>query len=220
MQIYAFLFDFDNPDGKKYVFLRCNQQPSIIMQSTQPILSHAVHTLHNGGTLLYPTDTIWGIGCDACNAEAVEKIYQIKQRDHSKSMLVLCRREWLTSLDPELLTLLDAPRPTTVILNLGVLDSLPPLAGNLPAADGTIGVRVPRHALCQQLLATLGHPLVSTSANRSGQPSPASYDDIDPSLFRLIDCCLPNRAEWESGNHQSSRIVKLLADGTLSTLRD
>ena len=187
--------------------------------SWQDILDDAFRTLREGGTLLYPTDTIWGIGCDACNADAVEKIYRIKQRDRHKSMLVLARTEWVTTDDDELQALLNAERPTTVILPLERLPSMPKLAHNLPAEDGTIGVRVPRHDFCQQLLALLGRPIVSTSANFSGQPSPKGYDDIALSLKEEIDYCVAPLPCFENGATTGSRIVKLMADGSLSILR-
>lgn len=187
--------------------------------SWQDILDHAFRTLREGGTLLYPTDTIWGIGCDACNADAVEKIYRIKQRDHHKSMLVLARAEWVATDGNEWHALLNAERPTTLILPLERLPMMPELAHNLPAEDATIGVRIPRHDFCQQLLALLGHPIVSTSANFSGQPSPKGYGDIAPSLKAAIDYCVAPLPCFESGATTGSRIVKLMPDGSLSTLR-
>ena len=175
--------------------------------------------LRQGLTLLYPTDTVWGIGCDAANPDAVERLYTIKQRDHNKSMLILATETMLSPNTPdEALQLLHSPRPTTVILPVGLLSV--PVAHNLPAADGTVGVRIPRFAFCQQLLHELGSPLVSTSANLSGRPSPSTYADIDPELIRRIDCCLPDHPAFHHPPVAPSRIVRLLPDGTLATLRD
>ena len=175
--------------------------------------------LRQGQTLLYPTDTIWGIGCDATNADAVERIYAIKQRDHSKSMLILATGQMLSPhTPPEALQLLHSTRPTTVILPVGMLNT--PIAPNLPAADGTVGVRLPQFAFCQQLLHALGSPLVSTSANLSGHPSPATYADIDPALKQRIDLCLPDHPAFHHPPVAPSRIVRLQPDGTLTTLRD
>ena len=175
--------------------------------------------LRQGLTLLYPTDTIWGIGCDAANADAVERLYAIKQRDHSKSMLILASEPMLSSDIPsETLQLLYSQRPTTVILPVDMLAV--PIAHNLPAADGTIGVRIPQFAFCQQLLHHLGSPLVSTSANLSGHPSPTTYADIDPALKQRIDCCLPDHPAFHHPPAAPSRIVRLQPDGTLFTLRD
>ena len=187
---------------------------------TQTLLSTALQALRNGQTLLYPTDTIWGIGCDAANADAVERIYAIKQRDHSKAMLVLANEQMLSPDLPSEVRqlLLHSSRPTTVILPIILLTV--PLAHNLPAADGTIGVRIPHFTFCQQLLQQLGSPLVSTSANLSGTPSPSCYDEIDPQLMQRIDCCLPDHPSFHHTPTGSSRIVKVESDGTLTTLRD
>ena len=175
--------------------------------------------LRQGLTLLYPTDTIWGIGCDATNPDAVERIYAIKQRDHSKSMLILANEQMLSPHTPSeaLQLLLHSSRPTTVILPATMLAI--PIAHNLPAADGTVGVRIPQFDFCQQLLHHLGCPLVSTSANLSGHPSPATYADIDPILKQRIDCCLPDHPSFHHPATAPSRIVRLLPDGTLTTLR-
>ena len=180
----------------------------------------ALAALRQGHTLLYPTDTIWGIGCDATNADAVERIYAIKQRDHSKSMLILATEQMLTPDTPAeaLQLLLRSPRPTTVILPASMLAV--PIAHNLPAADGTVGVRIPQFDFCQQLLHELGCPLVSTSANLSGYPSPATYADIDPTLKQRIDCCLPDHPSFHHPTIAPSRIIKVMLDGTLATLRD
>ena len=183
-------------------------------------LATALNALRNGQTLLYPTDTIWGIGCDAANTDAVERIYAIKQRDHSKSMLVLAIPEMLSPQLPRdiLQLMLHSPRPTTVILPTSLLSI--PLASNLPAADNTIGVRIPHFTFCQELLQQLGSPIVSTSANLSGRPSPASYEEIEPELKQRIDCCLSNHPSFHHAPTSSSRIVKVEPDGTLSILRD
>ena len=183
-------------------------------------ITTATVTLRRGGTLLYPTDTIWGIGCDATNDEAVERIYLLKQRDHSKSMLVLCTdiamvEQFVTPVATAVIDLLiESERPTTVILPLR--KSL--LATNLAAADGSIGVRIPRMAFCQKLLRDFGKPLVSTSANLSGMPSPASYDDISPELKKAVDYCVPRECEVTTEN-TASRIVRLLPNGNIDILR-
>lgn len=182
----------------------------------------ALQALRSGLTLLYPTDTIWGIGCDATDPAAVEKIYQIKQRDHSKSMLLLMAdeamlRRYIPQPEPRALELLLTPdRPTTVIFPLGAPTAL---AENLPASDHSVGIRIPRHDFCQQLLHLFGKPIVSTSANFSGEPSPASYDEISDRLKERIDCLVPDRPEYRSGNSQGSRIVKVSPTGEILTIR-
>ena len=132
------------------------------MLSQSSVILETVSELAQGGTILYPTDTIWGLGCDATNADAVEKIYSIKQRDHSKSMLILCsdidmvERYVAPVSDKVGELLLGSDRPTTVIMPL--CKSL--LANNLAAADGTVGVRIPKMDFCQQLLRTFERPPV------------------------------------------------------------
>lgn len=178
----------------------------------------ALMALHSGKTLLYPTDTIWGIGCDAGNANAVEKIYAIKQRDHNKSMLVLAQQQMLSEKAPQqALALLHDERPTTVIMPAHWLSS--PLADNVVATDGTIGVRLPNMEFCQQLLQSFGRPIVSTSANTSGELSPNCYEAISNILKERIDYCLPDDPWFHHPPTGSSRIVKLTEDGTPITLR-
>lgn len=177
--------------------------------------------LHCGATMLYPTDTIWGIGCDATDAAAVEKVYSIKQRDHSKSMLILCAdmamvEDFVGPVGEKgREELLDAARPTTVILPL----RSGRLASNLVAADGTIGVRIPQMDFCHRLLVRFGRPLVSTSANLSGQPSPASYAEISEVVRNAVDFCVPESYEQKTAG-RPSRIVKLASDGSIVVIRD
>lgn len=174
----------------------------------EEIIKKAVEVMREGGVILYPTDTIWGIGCDAANAEAVEKIYRIKERDHNKSMLILVAEQ------PEGITLptIDS-RPTTYIVPAQRLPY--PLAENLIAQDGTIGFRIPRHDFCQRLIAALGSPIVSTSANFSGKPSPRSFEEIDERLKEEMGYCVPPMPAFESGEKQGSRIIKITPEGVI-----
>ena len=187
------------------------------MESTP--LDTALHALRQGQTLLYPTDTLWGIGCDATLPDAVERLYAIKQRDHAKAMLVLASEAMLRPGLPTSLRdlLLHSSRPTTVVMPAGWLAVR--VAHNLPAADGTIGVRIPRMDFCRQLLAALGHPIVSTSANLSGHPSPATYADIAPALRSQIDCCLPDSPLFPNAPAQPSRIVRFTPSEEIIILR-
>ena len=135
------------------------------MNAINDMIFSTVSALESGGIILYPTDTIWGIGCDATKGDAVEKIYSIKHRDHSKSMLILCANlamveRYVGRVEGAAKSLLlDSERPTTVILPVEGEG----LADNLIASDGTIGVRVPRMDFCQRLLQSFGKPIVSTS---------------------------------------------------------
>ena len=177
------------------------------------IIQQTVEALRLGKTILYPTDTIWGIGCDARNSAAVERLYAIKERDRSKSMLVLVvSDQWPVTSEG---------RPTTYILPREVWHDRMHIevAPNLPADDGTLGVRVPQHAFCQEVIRRLGAPLVSTSANLSGRPSPRSYNEIEEELKRRVDFCVAPLPEFLSGETRGSRIVKVAADGTQTVIR-
>lgn len=179
----------------------------------EQIIQQTVEVLRRGGTILYPTDTIWGIGCDARNRDAVERIYAIKKRDHSKSMLVLVGNGKCEAG--------GGGRPTTYILPQERWQALlgDDIADNLPAADGSLGIRVPHHDFCQEVIRRLGAPLVSTSANLSGHPSPATYADIEEELKLRVDFCIPPMPEFDSGATQGSRIVKVNLDGSESVIR-
>ena len=194
----------------------------------EEIIRQTVDALLRGDTILYPTDTIWGIGCDARNADAVERLYAIKERDHTKSMLVLIRSEVRSrkseaNLRPPTSDLQPptSPRPTTYILPR---ERWQPLLGdcvaaNLPAADGTLGIRVPDHSFCQEVMRRLGAPLVSTSANLSGRPSPRTYNEIEEELRRRVDYCVPPLPAFESHETRGSRIVKIDSDGRETVIR-
>ena len=183
----------------------------------EQIIEQAVAVLRRGGTILYPTDTIWGLGCDARNSAAVEKLYAIKERDRSKSMLVLVKDNSNNLNIPISLT----DRPTTFILPREQWQEIfaEPLADNLAAADGSLGIRVPDHPFCQKVIRLLGAPLVSTSANLSGQPSPATYADIAPELHSRVDYSVPPLPEFLSNETHGSRIVKVNPDGTQTIIR-
>lgn len=190
------------------------------MNAINDMIFSTVSALESGGIILYPTDTIWGIGCDATKGDAVERIYSIKHRDHSKSMLILCANlamveRYVGRVEGAAKSLLlDSERPTTVILPVEGGE----LADNLIASDGTIGVRVPRMDFCQRLLQSFGKPIVSTSANFSGSTSPASFADIDSALAAAVDFVVPQKYEL-SEQTSSSRIVKMTSDGQIVVIR-
>lgn len=177
------------------------------------IIAYSVETLLAGGIILYPTDTIWGIGCDARNSEAVERIYSIKERDRSKSMIILVESgKWTMESDD---------RPTTYILPRAIWhDEMHiAVADNITAADGSLGIRQPRHAFCQEVIRRLGAPLVSTSANLSGHPSPQKYNEIEEAVKLRVDYCVPPLEEFLSAETRGSRIVKVNPDGSLTVIR-
>lgn len=190
------------------------------MDETSHIKDDVISALRGGHTILYPTDTIWGVGCDATNDNAIEKLYQIKERDHSKSMLILVSKALARDVFPatsSYWSYLIAPRPTTVIFpkGWGVVETLLRrnlLSHHLLATDGSIGIRVPQHEYLQQWLTIFERPVVSTSANLSGQPSPQSYKDISPLLKERIDYCVPFLEVFASQHITGSRILKLVAN--------
>lgn len=168
----------------------------------------AVEVLKRGGIILYPTDTVWGIGCDATNSEAVDKIYRLKKSKDKKSMLVLAE-----SLDKAACYTTDVPsvawdvmevsdKPLTVILPGAV-----GVSANLIPEEKTIGIRVPDHEFCKKLLRSLGRPLVSTSANISGKPSPMSFDAISEEIIEGVDMVISKEFEGKPTGAPSSIIA-------------
>lgn len=184
-------------------------------------IDNTVEALCAGLTVLYPTDTIWGVGCDATQPSAVEAVYALKRRDPHKSMLVLAAPEWLEGMayNEAARMLLGNGRPTTVVMPVTELPFGSMIAANLPADDGTVGVRLPIGSdFCINLLRQFGRPIVSTSANFSGQPSPATYADIDPELIKAVGYAVPSSA-GACGAGRTSRILRVNPDGSITTLR-
>jgi len=182
-------------------------------------LNKACEVLRKGGVILYPTDTIWGLGCDATNEDAVKRIYEIKRRSDTKSMLTLLHSP--TLLDryvddlPEIaFDLIEcSDKPLTIIYS-GAKN----LASNLIAPDGSIGIRITQELFSQRLCQQFGKPIVSTSANFSGDPSPANYSEINPDIFRLVDYAVNYRSD-ETQKSKPSSIIRLEKDGTIEIIR-
>lgn len=176
-------------------------------------------TLRRGGTLLYPTDTIWGIGCDATRAEAVERVYQIKQRAESKSMIILVAdteqiASYVQSVPPIALDLQkQVDKPLTIIY-----PGAKNLANNVIAADGSIAIRVVRHEFCQRLIRAFGKPIVSTSANISGEPAPAIFRNISKKIIDTVDHVVDESFGYLQ-ELRASRIIRLLPDGQFEIIR-
>lgn len=179
----------------------------------------AVNILSDGGLILYPTDTIWGIGCDATNAKAVDRIYKLKKRADSKSMLVLVdnytRLEQYIQEVPEVAyELLDvADKPLTIIY-----PAAKNLASNLVAADGSIGIRVVNDKFCNELINRIKKPIVSTSANISGESAPAVFSEIGDTIIRSVDYVVKWRQE-ETIHGNPSSIIKLGVGGQVEIIR-
>lgn len=179
----------------------------------------AAEIILEGGIILYPTDTIWGIGCDATNREAVEQIYSIKQRKDSKSMLVLVNGLPMLETHLELVPgetgqILDAAMKPTTIIYPGARN----LARNLVATDGSVGIRITGDEFCRKLIELTGKAIVSTSANISGEPSPQLFNQISPELKEEVDYVV-NWRQQENVPAIPSAVIKLEENGTITTLR-
>jgi L-threonylcarbamoyladenylate synthase len=179
----------------------------------------ALGALRAGGLILYPTDTIWGIGCDATDAAAVEKVYALKQRAAAKSLIVLLadERDILKYTSQPDLRIFDYLRtvvkPTTVIYE-GAIG----LAANLAGTDGTVAIRLTEDAFCRHLIKRFRKPIVSTSANISGEPAPAFFSDIDPRIITGVDVAVLHRRD-DRTPREPSAIIKWNSDGTHSVIR-
>lgn len=180
----------------------------------------ACDVMARGGVILYPTDTIWGIGCDATNAEAVKRVYEIKQRTDSKALLVLVdtavKVDFYVSEVPDVAwDLIElANKPLTIIY-----DHARNLAPNLLAEDGSVGIRVTRERFSQQLCQRFRKAIVSTSANISGSPSPRTYADISEEVKEAVDYIVDFRRE-ETAQAAPSSIIKLGAKGEVRIIRE
>ena len=179
---------------------------------------NAFEVISKGGIILYPTDTVWGIGCDATNPEAVAKIYALKQRAETQSMIVLMNGEKMMynvfKEIPEVAwQILDlSEKPTTLIL-----DKPRNVAANIIATDNSLGVRIVKEPFCFKLLERMKKPLVSTSANISGQPTPKSFKEISPEIINGVDYVVNLRRDEQAGS--PSTIIKLTNDSQVKILR-
>jgi L-threonylcarbamoyladenylate synthase len=182
-------------------------------------VARALKILQDGGIILYPTDTIWGIGCDATNNDAVQRIYRLKQRDEAKSMIILLDTEnklesYVSDVNPLAYDLIAyAENPLTLVMP-GARNISPSLVGS----DGSIGIRISKHPFCQQLIQRLRKPLVSTSANISGKPSPQYFSQIDADIIDGVDYVVG--LEQDSMEIRTpSTIMKLAPDGRFEFIR-
>lgn len=182
-------------------------------------LTNALKVLREGGIILYPTDTVWGIGCDATNEEAVKKIFNLKKRADEKSMLVLVDGEAMLDRHvdniPEIAWELieAADRPLTVIY-----DHPKGVASSLKASDGSLGIRITNEAFSKELCRRLRKPLVSTSANVSGENTPKVFSEIYPEILSGVDYVVKYRRE-DKTNPEPSHIIKLSEGGVVKVIR-
>lgn len=199
------------------------------------ILAEAVKVLREGGVILYPTDTIWGIGCDATNPEAVAKVYGIKKRPDSKSLVLLADSldmvgRYVREIPDIAVQLVEVnDRPMTIIYPDAICGKAPAegskavadrhfLAYNAVAEDGSVGIRVPMNEFCRNLCYRLGRPVVSTSANLSGEASPERYADIPQEIISAVDYLVDPALERDSQG-KASQIIKVGLRGEIQIIR-
>ena len=202
---------------------------------TSDIISRCVEVLKDGGVILYPTDTIWGIGCDATNPEAVAKVYDIKRRSDSKSLVLLASdldmvARYIREIPGIAIDLVEVnDRPMTIVYPGAIASKAPSegqkaaadrrlLAYNTVAEDGSVGIRIPLMDFCRELVFKLGRPLVSTSANISGEPSPKCFADIPEDIKAAMDYIVPVQLERDSTG-LPSQIIKLGLGGEVQIIR-
>ena len=192
------------------------------MKTTEAALS----ALHSGGIILYPTDTVWGLGCDATNGHAVHRIAQLKGRADSQNFILLvgsvaqieCYIEQMPQIAYSLIEVSDTP--LTIIYPKARSAAQHPdgLAPQVIAPDGSVAIRVVQHPFCRSLLQTFRKPIVSTSANFTGQPAPATFSHIDPELLKQVDYCVASSFEAPATGKPSS-IIKLGINGQVQIIR-
>ncbi|WP_084118353.1 L-threonylcarbamoyladenylate synthase [Flavobacterium micromati] len=181
-------------------------------------LNKSYEIIKEGGIILYPTDTVWGIGCDATNPEAVAKIYQLKKRVESQNMIVLMNGDKMMHN-----VFADIPEVAWQIIELSenpttlILDKPKNVAANLIAADNTLGIRIVKEPFCFKLLERMKKPLVSTSANISGQPAPKSFKEISAEIIKGVDYVVNLQPEKMGG--KPSTIIKLGLDSQVKIIR-
>lgn len=196
------------------------------------IMKEALSVLRGGGVIVYPTDTIWGIGCDATNPEAVARVYSMKKRSDSKALVLLASSldmvaRYVKEIPPMAVELVEVNDAPMTIIYPGAICGRPSdgpsgdrhfLAWNAVAEDGSVGIRIPRMQLCRDLAYKLGRPLVSTSANISGEPSPKKFTEIPREIIDGADLVLPSFLEKESTG-AASQIIKVDLDGQVKVIR-
>ncbi len=198
-------------------------------------LSEALDALRKGGVILYPTDTIWGIGCDATDPDAVHRVFEIKRRPDAKSLVLLASdldmvARYIRKIPDIAIDLVEVnDKPMTIIYPGAVCSTAPVeggpvvkdrylLAYNTVAEDGSVGIRIPLTGFCRELVRRLGRPLVSTSANISGEPSPKSFKDIPEEIRSAVDYTVSPSLDRDSTG-LASQIIKLGLDGEVEIIR-
>ena len=180
----------------------------------------AVKVLKEGGVILYPTDTVWGIGCDASDKEAVERVFEIKQRSDAKSLITLVADadmigRYVKVIPQMAIELIEVNDKPMTIIYPGAMG----LAENVVAEDGSVGIRIPQSEFCRQLCRRFGGAIVSTSANISGEEAPASFEDINASILDDVDHIVDPCYE-EGATGISSQIIKVGLNGEIKVIRE
>ncbi len=183
-------------------------------------INKAFEILKSGGIILYPTDTLWGLGCDATNPEAVAKIFALKKRAESKSMIILLDTDnklqsYVSEVPDIAYDLIEYTEKPLTIIYSGAKN----LAPNLISDDGSIGIRIPKHTFCEQLIQRFRKPIVSTSANISGETSPTNFSEISQEIIEGVDYVVDFEQESKELK-QASTIMKLEADGRFIFIRN
>ena len=185
----------------------------------QSEINAALKTLYSEGIILYPTDTVWGVGCDATSVEAVNKVYHLKKREESKALICLVNsltmlKGYVGSIPKSVHSILkNASKPTTIIYN-----NPKGLAHNLVSSENTIAVRIVSNGFAFSLIEQFGKPIVSTSANVSGNSTPKSFQEIEGDILKGVDYVV--NLQQEKSDATPSRIIKINSDGSLSIIRD
>jgi L-threonylcarbamoyladenylate synthase len=181
---------------------------------------NCIKILKNDGAMLYPTDTIWGLGCDVASQKAIQKILEIKRIANARSMIALIDSverlaDCIEYIPPMVYDLLEAAdKPLTIVY--------PKAKGalkNIAAEDGSVGIRIAKHEFCQKIIRELNSPIVSTSANHTGDPSPVSFQSVNPEIIRQVDFIVNAKYDHLSET-KASRIIKIAENGMFQVLRD
>ncbi len=196
-----------------------SQQTPRLNPAFRDDIRQAVEVMNRGGVILYPTDTIWGIGCDATNPEAVQRVYDIKRRQDSKALITLVDSEakvefYIPDVPNVAWDLMEvADKPLTIIF-----DNARNLAPNLLAEDGSLGIRITREPFSKELCFRMRRAIVSTSANISGEPAPRNFSEISEEIKQAVDYICTSRQE-ERHNPPASGIIKLTASSEVTVIR-
>jgi L-threonylcarbamoyladenylate synthase len=190
------------------------------MQDYRIDIKQAIEVLKRGGVILYPTDTVWGIGCDATRSDAVKKVFEIKRRADSKALITLMSNtamleRYVDDVPDVAFELIDvATTPLTIVYDKGIN-----LAPELLADDGSIGVRISTERFSSSLCREFRRPIVSTSANISGQPTPRTFTEISDEIKAAVDYVCTSRQEETDDSHKPSSVIKLSNNGQIKILR-